>query len=109
MNQWNGFVALSLLTLIAGCVWEAKQEDDLLVSAGFIKAKANTPELVASLKSLPPHRFSHRTVNGVPMVYYADPVACKCVYSGTAAAFANYKQAHAEDAGVYDQIEGPPP
>jgi hypothetical protein len=109
MNRCHGFVAVGLLTLFAGCAMEARQEDDLLVSAGFTKAKANTPELAASLKSLPPHRFVHRTVNGVAMVYYADPVACKCIYSGTGAAFASYKQAHAEDVGVYDQIEGPPP
>ena len=43
------------------------------------------------------------------MVFYSDPIACKCVYSGTEAQFAAYKEAAAENAAMCDQIDINPP
>jgi hypothetical protein len=62
-------------------VWHA------LVKAGFTKTNPNAPGAASVAKSDPILylHFVHRTVNGVPMVFYYDPIACKCVYSGTEA------------------------
>lgn len=95
--------AAALLALLGGCAVSAEQKDDLLVDAGFTKVKADSPGWSSLMTSLPPHRFAHRTVNGVPMVFYADPVACKCVYSATPQVYANYKQLHAAEAQNFDE------
>ncbi len=92
--------------LIAGCTFAAQQKDDLLIDAGFTPVKTDTPQWAAAMKALPPHRFAHRTVNATPMVFYADPVACKCVYSGTEATYATYKQIRREDMAVFDENRG---
>jgi hypothetical protein len=96
----NSLAALWALTLVAGCAMEAKQEDDALLKAGFTKTKASTPEGASLIKSVLYLHFVHRTVNGVPMVFYSDPVACKCVYSGTEAQFNAYRQAQTENAAI---------
>jgi hypothetical protein len=109
MKLLSSFAAISVLTLVTGCAMGARQEDDLLVKAGFTQTKASTPEGASIFKSVLYHHFVHRTVNGVPMVFYADPIACKCVYSGTEAAFGAYKRAYTEDQDIYDQIDLNPP
>jgi hypothetical protein len=101
----SSLAALWALTLVAGCSMEAKQEDDALAKAGFTKTKAITPEGASIIKSALYLHFVHRTVNGVPMVFYSDPVACKCVYSGTEAQFTAYKQAQTENAAIYDKLD----
>ena len=106
-----GLAAFGYLTLVAGCTMQAKQEDDALVKAGFKKTNPSAPGAASIAKSDPILylRFVHRTVNGVPMVFYYDPVACKCVYSGTEAQFAAYMQAQTENASIYDHIDLRPP
>jgi hypothetical protein len=103
--------ALAALTLVASCTMEAKQEDDALVKAGFTKTKSGTPGAASIAQSDPTLylHFVHRKVNGVPMVFYSDPIACKCVYSGTEAQFEAYKQAQSENAAIYDRIDLHPP
>ncbi len=102
-----GLAAFGSLTLVAGCTMQAKQEDDALVKAGFTKTNPSAPGAASIAKSdpIPYLRFVHRTVNGVPMVFYYDPVACKCVYSGTEAQFAAYMQAQTENAAIYNHID----
>jgi hypothetical protein len=84
-----GLVAFGAVIFVAGCAIGARREDDALVKAGF--AKTQVPPGVSIAKSTLFLHFVHRTVNGVPMVFYSDPIACKCVYSGTEAQFAAYK------------------
>ncbi len=103
MKQVAGVMVASLiLSGLSGCAGMARQEDDQLVLSGFTKSVADTPREEAALESLPPHRFVHQTVNGVPTVFYADPVGCKCVYSATAQVCADYKQTHREVVAVFD-------
>ena len=106
-----GLAALGYLTLVAGCTMEAKQEDDALIKAGFTKTNPSAPGAASIAKSDPILYFVLYIVpvNGVPMVFYYDPVACKCVYSGTEAQFAAYKQAQTQNAAIYDQIDLRPP
>lgn len=101
-------LALWTVLMLAGCTMAAQQKDDLLLDAGFTRIRADTPEWAAAQHSLPPHRFAHRTVNGVPMVFWSDPVVCKCIYSGTQAAYAAYRQLHAQEAAAFDESAGGP-
>jgi hypothetical protein len=64
----------------------------MLETAGFVPKKAKTAARMASLKSLPPHQFVARTINGRPSYLYADPVVCGCVYVGDQRAYDQYRQ-----------------
>jgi hypothetical protein len=68
------------------------EKEDMLETAGFVPKKAKTAARMASLKSLPPHQFVARTINGRPSYLYADPVVCGCVYVGDQRAYDQYRQ-----------------
>jgi hypothetical protein len=51
-----------------------------------------TPQRRASLAALPPHKFTHQVRNNVPVVVYADPTICNCLYVGNQAAYDSYLQ-----------------
>ena len=80
---------------LAGCATpqqRAADKEDLLSAAGFTVLPANTPERVASLRSLPPNKVVQR-VRGASVRYvYADPLVCGCLYVGDQAAFSRYRQ-----------------
>ncbi len=85
--------ALALLGLTtAACVTNEQNRENLLVAAGFRIRLADTPEKVASLKSLPPHQFVAQSQNGQPVFLYADPTACGCIYYGTQDNLQAYQQ-----------------
>jgi hypothetical protein len=44
------------------------------------------------LKSLPPHQFVTRTINGGTRYLYADPTICGCIYVGDQKAYDQYRQ-----------------
>jgi hypothetical protein len=109
MKFHSGLAAFGALTFVAGCAMEARREDDALVNAGFTKTKAPQGTFLAKSNPTLFLHFVHRTVNGVPMVFYSDPIACKCVYSGTEAQFTAYKEAQTENEAIYDQLDLNPP
>jgi hypothetical protein len=66
-------------------------KEDLLSAAGFTIKPANSPERLAAMKKLPPHKFVQQT-SGTNVVWlYADPTGCLCVYFGDQTAWANYR------------------
>ncbi|HEY1301187.1 MAG TPA: hypothetical protein VGF07_11870 [Stellaceae bacterium] len=78
--------AATLLLALAGCAsptQQVGQKEDLLAAAGFQVRTADTPQRLAAMQRLPPHRFVTRAVNGAPVYLYADPLVCRCVYFGT--------------------------
>jgi len=78
---------------LAGCADAVQQKDDMLAAAGFRIKPADTPERLALLKKLPPHKFTMRTTpNGSVSFLYADPTVCKCLYYGDETAYATYRQ-----------------
>lgn len=78
---------------LAGCADAVQQKDDLLAAAGFRIKPADTPERLALLKKLPPHKFTMRTTpNGSVSFLYADPTICKCLYYGDETAYSTYRQ-----------------
>ncbi len=85
-----GFFALCVA--LSGCAQQVQQKEDMLAAAGFKPIPANTPQRQASMAALPPHKFSHQVRNNVPVVIYADPTICDCLYVGNQAAYNSYLQ-----------------
>jgi hypothetical protein len=82
---------LSVLAL-AACAQPVIQKEDMLAAAGFSFRPANTPQKVAALRALPPHRFVHQVRNGQNVWIYADPSICACLYAGNDTAYQQYRQ-----------------
>jgi hypothetical protein len=75
-------LAIGAALMAAACAnseTAVSEKEDMLETAGFVPKKAKTAARMASLKSLPPHQFVARTINGRPSYLYADPVVCGCV------------------------------
>jgi len=81
--------------LVAACANsapEAGATGDQLSEAGFVQRKADSPERIAALKSLPPHQFMMRNSNGSMKYLWADPIACDCIYVGGQRAYDQYRE-----------------
>ncbi|MBV9655942.1 MAG: hypothetical protein JOZ42_15415 [Acetobacteraceae bacterium] len=68
-----------------------ENKEDMLSAAGFRAKLATTPEQLASLQRLPPHKFVHQVRDGRNVWLYADPTVCRCLYAGTEAAWQTYR------------------
>ncbi|OYY10883.1 MAG: hypothetical protein B7X99_01105 [Rhizobiales bacterium 17-65-6] len=88
--------AIAFVTVLslsaAGCVTAVQDKENMLAAAGFRVKIADTPDKVASLKKLPPHKFTVQNQGGQPVYLYADPTVCGCLYYGTQDNFASYQQ-----------------
>jgi hypothetical protein len=87
--------SLACCVLLAACAnprQQALEKDNLLAAAGFSEHVADTPQRVAMLHRLPPHRFVQKERAGQPIYVFADPLVCNCLYVGDAAAYARYRK-----------------
>ena len=62
-----------------------------LEDAGFKMREANTPEKMARLRSIPPHKFVPHRKNGARYYVYADPTTCRCAFVGDETAMKTYR------------------
>ncbi len=87
--------ALLALSLLIGCAAVKTEEtvstESLLSAAGFKMVPATTPAEVDMLNSLPPNKVQFSVKNNQPLYWYADPVACNCVWTGDQAAYNRYQ------------------
>jgi hypothetical protein len=95
MSKLQSIAAVIGLGLfVSGCQTTAgmvQGKEDMLAAAGFVVQPADTPARLATLKSLPPHKFVRQT-KGTTIVYvYGDPTVCKCVYFGNQQAYGTYR------------------
>jgi hypothetical protein len=75
---------------------EIRNTEDLLAAAGFIMKPADTPERMANLQSLPPHRIVTQRRNGDVYYVYADPDVCRCVWVGNQQAYSSFQKLRIE-------------
>ena len=89
----NSFVAIVATLAVAGCATQTQVRgtDNFLTQAGFTQIDRGDPAFATVVKNVHPHRFGHRTVNGVATYYYFDPTICGCVYRGTAQDWEAYR------------------
>ena len=95
MTKLIAFCAVISLLAVVGCASQQQlvgQKEDLLAAAGFQIRTADNPQRLAAMRSLPPHKFVTRIVNGQPVYLYADPLVCRCVYFGSQQNWAAYRQ-----------------
>jgi hypothetical protein len=62
-----------------------------LEAAGFVMRPADTPQKMAILKKLPPHRFIARSNAGRRYYVYADASYCRCAFVGDEKALQAYR------------------
>jgi hypothetical protein len=80
------------LALLGGCTTQrVENKEDLLSAAGFRAKLATTPQQLASMQRLPPHKFVHQVRDGRDVWLYADPTVCRCIYAGTDQAWQTYR------------------
>jgi hypothetical protein len=87
---------LSIPILLCACATsEIEDSEQMLAAAGFAMEPATTPELVAQLQALPPHRLLMQApaASGTPPSYvYADPDRCHCLYIGGPSNYQYFQQ-----------------
>ena len=86
---------LAACLAVAACATpqqRAERRENLLAAAGFTVQPANTPQRIASLRSLPPNKVVQRTRGDTVRYLYADPLVCACLYVGDQAAYSRYRQ-----------------
>jgi hypothetical protein len=91
MRNIRTVAAIAGLGAVAGCAQVIENKENMLAAAGFGYRPADTPQLVASLHSIPPHKFVQVTRNGKLLWVYADPTICGCLYVGNEAAYDTYR------------------
>ncbi|MDJ1158484.1 hypothetical protein QNA08_09580 [Chelatococcus sp. SYSU_G07232] len=84
--------AVTAASVLAGCVSTVENRENMLAAAGFKVKVADTPDKVAALTALPPHKFAQRSQDGRITYLYADPTICKCLYYGDETAYQTYQQ-----------------
>ncbi len=92
MRICAALVLVAALAPLVGCASGVPDKENMLAAAGFAYRPADTPQKIASLRSLPPHKFVHQTRNGKPVWVYADPTICDCLYAGDESAYDKYRQ-----------------
>jgi hypothetical protein len=78
MRNIRMIVAIAALAPLVGCAQVVADKENMLAAAGFSYRPADTPQLVTSLHSIPPHKFVQVTRNGKLLWVYADPTICGC-------------------------------
>jgi hypothetical protein len=90
-------ILLSAVALgLVGCATlqggDARATERALVSAGFQVKRADTPEKLAHLQTLPARKILRGQHAGQPYYVYADPKGCTCLYAGTEPQYQKYRE-----------------
>jgi hypothetical protein len=91
----RGIGVMAVGVLVAGCAGAPATVDSneaFLAAAGFRVLAGDTSGYAAAARQLPPHKFVHRTEQGILTYYYFDPTVCGCLYYGSAQNWAAYRQ-----------------
>jgi len=84
-----------LIITLAGCTTLRNKRtinaEEVLYKAGFQMKRADTPEKLAHLKTLPQRKVVPHQQKGSPRYFYADAEVCKCLYVGDRDAFQSFQ------------------
>ena len=84
-----------LIITLAGCTTlrnkKTMNTEEVLYKAGFQMKRADTPEKLAHLTTLPQRKVVPHVRKGTARYFYADAEVCKCLYLGDRDAFQSFK------------------
>jgi hypothetical protein len=103
MRRWRTVGPMFAVVAMSGCAPADRIEDDRLVQAGFTKVEPTMASWSGLPHPLPPHRFVHSSASGSAQVYWADPVACRCVYVGNEDTLKRFAEVEEVDTTKFDQ------
>ncbi|EHH68565.1 hypothetical protein GMO_13350 [Gluconobacter morbifer G707] len=85
-----------MLVLLSACspYRPVLHRENTLALAGFTAHPADTTARWQMMNLLPPTTLTYRMQNGQPILLYADPIACGCVYMGDSRAYDAYRKSH---------------
>src|SRR5258706_6256153 len=93
---------LVLAAALGGCALMARQQENLLVKAGFERRDAESGE-----RDLPPREIVDRRDGEKTVYLYADPDGCRCVYAGGTQENERYHWLEARE-NVLREMDGAP-
>ena len=71
---------LGLAVALLACDYKPESKANLLADSGFKQLPLQTPQQLASFRSLPPHRLTKTTFKGKSVWIYPDRNTCGCLY-----------------------------
>ena len=100
-----------LIITLAGCRTlrnkKAMNTEEVLYKAGFQIKRADTPEKLAHLKTLPQRKIVPFQHKGSPRYFYADADGCNCLYLGDRDAFQSFQHISLEkEVAAHEYVAG---
>jgi len=100
-----------LIITLAGCSTlrnkKTMNTEEVLYEAGFQIKRADTPEKLAHLKTLPQRKIVSHIRKGIPRYFYADADGCKCLYLGDKDAFQSFQHISLEkEVAAHEYVAG---
>ena len=100
-----------LIITLAGCSTlrnkKTMNTEEVLYKAGFQMKRADTPEKLAHLKTLPQRKIVSHIHKGIPRYFYADADGCKCLYLGDRDAFQSFQHISLEkEVAAHEYVAG---
>ena len=84
-----------LIITLAGCTTlrnkRTMNAEEVLYKAGFQMKRADTPEKLAHLTTLPQRKVVPHVRKGTARYFYADAEVCRCLYVGDRDAFQSFQ------------------
>jgi hypothetical protein len=94
LEVWKIAMGIFLMAAMTSCAGTqnapATETQKHLKSAGFKVHKADTPEKLEHLSTLPQNRLVPKIRDGVSYYIFADARDCKCLYTGTEKEYQRY-------------------
>lgn len=84
----------------------AHRKENILAAAGFQMKPADTPDKLAQLQAMPQLKMIARNSPKGQLVYtYADAQGCKCLYTGNAQQYADYRRLALQQQMAESEVE----
>jgi len=107
LDAWKIAMGIFLMAAMASCAGTQNapvtETQKHLKSAGFKIHKADTPEKLEHLSTLPQNRLVPRTRDDVLYYIFADATDCKCLYTGTEKEYQRYLDLGAKKSSIRDE------
>ncbi|MBS1036974.1 hypothetical protein [Gluconobacter cerinus] len=96
IRHWRPLLSSVALVLLSACspYRPILHEEDTLARSGFVAHPADTTARWQTMNLLPANTMTYRMQGNIPVLLYADPTACGCVYMGNMSAYHAYQSGH---------------